>query len=77
MDLETFAERLKTLRQSAGLSRKQLAEQARLTERAITAWEQAYREPGILAVCALAEALGVEVAALLEEPKKGRKGKKK
>ena len=68
MDLKTFAARLKELREAAGLTQKQLADRADLSQRAISAWEQAEREPGWLAVLALAKALSVNCLAFEQEP---------
>src|SRR4051794_2042046 len=78
MDLKGFAARLKQLRESRGLSQKALAEKAGLSQRAISAWEQAEREPGWLAVVARGRALGVDCHAFdedlesIREPKRGR-----
>jgi putative transcriptional regulator len=69
MSAEHFAARLKELREAAGLTQGQLAEKADVSHRAISAWEQGWREPSWSIVVALAEALGVGVEAFLEPPK--------
>jgi DNA-binding XRE family transcriptional regulator len=68
MDLKAFGARLKELREMAGLSQKELAEKAGLSQKAVSHWELGSREPGLFAAQALAEALGVDLPALLEEP---------
>jgi transcriptional regulator with XRE-family HTH domain len=73
-----FAARLKELRTEAGLSQSQLARKSGLSLHAITKLEQAQRAPAFATVIALAEAIGVSVAAFAEPPDaKGRKGKGK
>ena len=82
--------RLKALRTSRGLSQKQLAEAAGLSQNAISQWESGAREPSWSNVLALANALGVTcqeftggdagVVAEKEpdpEPPAPKKGKKK
>jgi len=54
-----FSSKLKELRESKGLSQKQLAEIAGLSQRAVSHWEQGLRSPSWDAVLALADALGV------------------
>jgi transcriptional regulator with XRE-family HTH domain len=61
---ETFAARLKRLREAAGLTQSELAERAGFNQRTISHWEQGQREPLLSNVQALAQALGVECAVL-------------
>ena len=77
MDAGLFAKRLKELRETAGLTQMELARRAGLSQKAVSAWELGQREPLWSHVVALAAAMGVEVAAFLEKPKKPRKGKQK
>ena len=78
----SLAEKLKRLREGAGLSQSALAERAGLSLRSIQNWEQGHRLPKAAAVLALAEALKADVGELLAEVAgrptggKGRKGKK-
>ncbi len=57
--MPTFGERLKVLREKAGLSQAELAERAGISQRAISHWELGKREPLISAVQKLCAALGV------------------
>jgi transcriptional regulator with XRE-family HTH domain len=83
MDLRQFGGRLKELRVQAGLSQKQLAEQAGLSLRAVSHWEQGLREPGWFSVLRLARTLGVDSRAFeqppaaVPEPRRGRPVKAK
>ena len=63
-----FAGRLKEIRERAGLSQKQLAEQAGVGQRTISHLEQGVQEPVWSTLLAIAKALGVECTAFLEEP---------
>jgi transcriptional regulator with XRE-family HTH domain len=69
MDPKAFGARLKELREASGLSQKALADKAGLSQRGIANWELGLREPLWSNVVALAEALGVDLAAFLQEPK--------
>jgi putative transcriptional regulator len=60
-----FADRLKELREAAGLTQKQLAERADVALRTVSSLEQALYEPVWPTVLALAQALGVEVQAFV------------
>ena len=83
MDLKMFGARLKELREAAGLSQKQLAEKSGLSQGGVAHWEKGIREPGWLAILALAKALDVDCKAFEEEPedagepKRGRPRKDK
>jgi putative transcriptional regulator len=68
----TFANRLKELREAAGLTQKQLAEKAGVGLRTVSSLEQALYEPVWSTVLALARALGVEVQAFVVQ--QGRQG---
>jgi transcriptional regulator with XRE-family HTH domain len=82
--MSTFAERLKHLREAAGLSQPELAERAGMNRFGVAKLEQGVREPSWATVQALAAALGVTVlefaddapppkkAESEEETKKGR-----
>jgi transcriptional regulator with XRE-family HTH domain len=68
MNLKAFGARLKELRDATGLSQKALAEKAGLSQRNIANWELGLSEPILSGAAKLAEALGVAIEALLEEP---------
>ncbi len=55
----TFGDRLRSLREGAGLSLRVLAEEADLSFQAIHMLEQGHRDPTWNTVCRLADALGV------------------
>jgi transcriptional regulator with XRE-family HTH domain len=59
MSTETFAAKLKRLRETAGLSQPQLAERAGMNRFGVAKLEQGVREPSWATVQALAKALGV------------------
>lgn len=80
----TFAERLRTLREEAGMTQAQLAEAADLPIGSIRNYEQGHREPLWSAVFKLADAMGVSCEVFREcvPPPKGdptpkRKGPKR
>ncbi len=81
MDPKVFGARLKELRERAGLTQKGLADQAGISQRAVSHWEQGLREPSWSNVLALAEALGVDCKVFQEtpadrpEPRRGRPAK--
>lgn len=70
-----FAGRLKELREAARLSQAALAERAGLYVFSVAKLEQGVREPAWSTVLALANALGVSVAAFVARPAKSRKRK--
>jgi transcriptional regulator with XRE-family HTH domain len=84
MPTKAMGERLKQLRERAGLSQPQLAAATGLPIASIRNWEYGRREPLLSAAGQLAAALGVEVGELLkpveqsaqppaaEKPKRGR-----
>jgi transcriptional regulator with XRE-family HTH domain len=59
---ETFAARLKRLREAAGISQVELAGRAGLHTYSIAKFEQGQREPSLESAQALAKALGVSLA---------------
>jgi transcriptional regulator with XRE-family HTH domain len=86
MSGETFAAKLKRLREAADLTQAQLAERAGMNPFGIAKLEQGTREPTWATVQALADALGVSCEVLrttgaqrateaAPEPSKGKKGK--
>jgi transcriptional regulator with XRE-family HTH domain len=68
MSASHFAGRLRELREQAGLSQKELADKANLTTDGISRLERGDRSPSWETAVTLAEALGVEVSAFLQEP---------
>jgi transcriptional regulator with XRE-family HTH domain len=58
--------RLRAIRTQRGLSREQLAVRAQVSMSAETRYEQGRAVPSVNAAAALAEALGVEIADLLD-----------
>ena len=67
-DSAWFADRLRELREAAGLTQEQLAEQIGVKREAVARWEAGKREPGWSNVLALAEALGVDCTAFTQQP---------
>ena len=65
--VERFAAALKTLRRTRGLTQKQLAEKADLTETYISRLEGGGVAPGIDLVARLAEALGASIRDLVPD----------
>ena len=68
MSAEWFAGRLRELRTNAGLTQKQLAEQAGLGLRMITYVESGEQTPSWATVVALSQALAVTPNDFLQEP---------
>lgn len=56
-----FARRLKTIRQAAGLSQYALAKRSQVSKQALSALEKGLYQPSWDTVCALADALEVDV----------------
>jgi transcriptional regulator with XRE-family HTH domain len=67
MNTETFAEKLKRLRESAGLSQPQLAALAGMNRFGVAKLEQGVREPSWATVQTLARALGVTCLAFADD----------
>lgn len=63
----SFAERLKQFRTEKGLSQQQLAMKMLVDRSSIARWENGTRSPDITLMPRLAECLGVEVSALLND----------
>jgi transcriptional regulator with XRE-family HTH domain len=61
----TFAARLRELREKAGLTQAQLAQRAGLHLSAVTRFEHGRREPSLASAAKLAAALGVTVDELI------------
>src|SRR5271156_2952987 len=68
MDAEWFGERLRELREKAGLTQQQLAERANLTRAGVAQLETGRREPAWRTVVVLCEALGVACDEFLRQP---------
>src|SRR5262245_61792662 len=69
MRTEGFAERLRELRVRAGLTQRELAQQAGMALGGLTKLEQGINQPSWESAVRLADALGVAVLAFLEEPR--------
>ena len=65
---ETFGNRLKALRRSKGLNQTQLAEKIGVSLLTLFRWEKDERQPRMNEIKALAKALGVSEADLLNDP---------
>ena len=65
---ETFGNRLKALRKSKGLNQTQLAEKIGVSLLTLFRWEKDERQPRMNEIKALAKALGVSEADLLNNP---------
>ena len=60
-----MGEKLRAARKAAGLSQVQLAEKVGVQQRDISRWENSLREPGVLIVKAMAQALGCSMDDLV------------
>ena len=67
---ESFGERLRRLRKKSGLTQEQLAESVGVSLKTVQRWEFNERQPRMEEIKALAKALGVSEADLLNEPQK-------
>ena len=67
-DKVKLGNRIRELREQAGLSREQLGAAAGLSARAVQQWELGDREPGWFNMVALADALGISCDAFRQEP---------
>lgn len=65
-----FGKRLQELRKAAGLTQKELAEKAGLSQNGISNWETGDRDPVWSIVQALAAALGVDCSEFQEKKPK-------
>jgi transcriptional regulator with XRE-family HTH domain len=70
MEHTWFAERLRELRQAAGLNQTELAERAGMTQGAVGHLERGSRSPQWESVVALAKALGITCEAFCKPPEK-------
>jgi DNA-binding XRE family transcriptional regulator len=73
MDAKAFGARLRELREGAGLTQKELADRAGLSQNAVSQWEQGNREPLVSNAMTLAEVLGCDIADLFKSPSPGTK----
>jgi len=64
--LETFGARLRTVRTRAGISQEALAERAELDRTYISLLERGKRNPSLVCIARLADALGVSVSELCD-----------
>lgn len=62
---QILASRLRTAREEADLSQKELAQRLGVSQAAVSTWESGTRQPGVDDIYALAEALDVDVYDLL------------
>jgi transcriptional regulator with XRE-family HTH domain len=67
-----FGERLRQLREKAGVSQEKLAELAGLHRTYVSSVERGKRNISLVNIERLAEALGVPLRALMPGPRKGR-----
>lgn len=65
---DNFGERLKKLRKKAGLTQEELAEKAGVSNITISQWENGVYAPTMTRIKALAQALNVSEADLLNDP---------
>src|SRR5688572_13968694 len=65
---EKFAARMRELRLLAGLSQKDFAEKVGVAQSRVSQWESATNTPLATILPAIAEALGVSMEALFDEP---------
>jgi len=65
--LKTFGRSIRMLRKQRGLSQEDLAEAAGMSRNYISDIERGVRNPGLLALIALAKALKVSLRELVEE----------
>ena len=66
----TFGERLRMIREKAGLTQNQLAKKTGIHRNSIGGYERDVNEPSIFILCCLADVLGVSTDYLV-----GRKGR--
>jgi transcriptional regulator with XRE-family HTH domain len=58
-------EKLKAARKAAGLTQVELADKVGVTQRDVSRWETGRREPGVLTVKKMAQALGCSMDDLV------------
>ena len=64
--MNTIGQNIAELRKKKGLTQEELAEQMCVTAQAVSKWERDASYPDVTALSALAQALGVSVAAIVE-----------
>lgn len=64
--MNTIGQNIAELRKKKGLTQEELAEQMCVTAQAVSKWERDASYPDVTALSALAKALGVSVAAIVE-----------
>lgn len=67
--LKLFAQRVRTLRESQGISQEKLAEKAELHRTYIGMVERLERNPSLICIHKIANGLGVHITELFEEHK--------
>ena len=60
-----MGEKLKAARKAAGMTQQELAEKVGVQQRDISRWESCKREPGVLIVKKMAQALGCSMDDLV------------
>ena len=71
-----IAERIKTLRNAAGLTQEKLSEAAQLGPEYISRLETADRTPSLDALVSISAAMGVDVVDLVGRPKEGKRAER-
>lgn len=61
----TFGARLRTLREAAGLSQRELARQMGIRQSSVSGWEAGRNTPQLNLAARLAQALGVKIGELM------------
>lgn len=64
----TFAEKLRQLREAAGITRYELAKRSGLSKQSVYKIEEGERKPTFESAVKLAEALGVDVSVFVVKP---------
>lgn len=60
-----MGEKLKAAREAAGMTQQELAEKIGVQQRDISRWENCRREPGVLTVKKMAQAMGCKIDDLV------------
>jgi transcriptional regulator with XRE-family HTH domain len=63
----SFSEKLKTFRNSCGLTQADIAEQLHISRQAISKWENGLNEPDIMSIIQLCDILEVSLDELLRD----------
>lgn len=64
--MQTFGERLRTVRLEAGKTQDQVAKYLHVTRQTISSWENGRTQPNFTMLQQLAEAIGVDVSKFFE-----------